>query len=955
MALSVKQTAAKPAQKSASAKGAPKPVAKPATAKTKSQKFVYAFGSKTDGDASMRALLGGKGANLAEMARIGLPVPPGFTITTGVCTYFYDNKHSYPVSLFEKDVRAAVASMEKQTGKKFGDAKNFPLLVSVRSGARDSMPGMMDTILNLGINDETVLSLAAATKNERFAWDCYRRFIQMYGDVVLGVQKRPDEDHEPFETLIADLKKERLGDPGAKDTDLAPDALRELVKRFKALVKERTGKAFPSDPWKQLEGAVGAVFGSWMNDRAIVYRRKYNIPAEWGTAVNVQAMVFGNTGDNSGSGVAFTRDPASGEKVFYGEFLINAQGEDVVAGVRTPAPVRELHAALPKAYAELERIRKVLETHFRDMQDFEFTIEDGRVYMLQTRNGKRTGLAAVRIACEMVREKLIDWETAVTRVPAEQLDQVLAPIFDRAAKKTVLARGLPAGPGAATGKIYFNADRAVTAADKGEKVLLVRIETSPEDLRGMIAAEGILTARGGVSSHAALVARQMGKVCVCGVAALDINYHARTLKAAGNTYHEGDFLSIDGTTGEVYAGQIATAPSEIIQGLLKGDATAKKSAGYKNYIQLMDWCAKATRLQVRTNADSPDQTANAIAFGASGIGLTRTEHMFFEGDRIDSMREMILASTTAARKVALAKLLPYQRDDFAGIFKALKGLPATIRLLDPPLHEFLPHGKEEQLDLAKKLGIPVEDIIQRVAALHEFNPMLGHRGCRLGIAYPEITEMQARAIFEAAADVRKTGVKVSPEVMVPLVGFKKELDLQVDIIHRVAAEVMREKKVKFTYLVGTMIEVPRGALTADEIAQTAQFFSFGTNDLTQTTLGMSRDDTGAFLGTYTEQEIVKKNPFASIDQSGVGAIMRLAAEKGRATRPDIKLGICGEHGGDPDSVKFCHRLGLAYVSCSPYRVPTARLAAAQAAIEEKRAGAGAKPATAANPVKPAKK
>ncbi|MDR3228168.1 MAG: pyruvate, phosphate dikinase, partial [Puniceicoccales bacterium] len=907
MAQSVKQTAAKSAQKSAPAKGATKPLApatapaaKLAPAKVRAGKYVYDFGVKTDGDASLRALLGGKGANLAEMARIGLPVPPGFTITTEVCTYYYANKHSYPAGLLERDVPAAVALMEKQTGKKFGDAKGFPLLVSVRSGARDSMPGMMDTILNLGINDQTVVSLAAATGNERFAWDCYRRFIQMYGDVVLGVQKLPNEDHEPFETVISVLKKERLGDADAKDTDLDPAALQELVKRFKALVKERTGRDFPTDPWKQLAGAVGAVFGSWMNDRAIVYRRKYSIPAEWGTAVNVQAMVFGNTGEDSGSGVAFTRDPASGEKTFYGEFLMNAQGEDVVAGVRTPAPVRELNGALPAAYAELEKIRKTLENHFHDMQDFEFTIERGKVYMLQTRNGKRTGLAAVRIACEMVKEKLIDWETAITRVPAEQLDQVLAPIFDRAVSKTTLARGLPAGPGAATGRIYFNADRAVTAAARDEKVLLVRIETSPEDLRGMIAAEGILTARGGVSSHAALVARQMGKVCVCGVAALDIDYHARTLKVAGHTYQEGDFLSIDGTTGEVYAGQIATVPSEIVQGLLKNDAAAKQTAGYKNYVQLMDWCQKATRLYVRTNADSPEQAANAVAFGAVGIGLTRTEHMFFEGDRIDSMREMILAVTTEARKAALAKLLPYQRSDFAGIFKALNGLPATIRLLDPPLHEFLPHTKEQQLGLADKLGIKVETIIARVASLHEFNPMLGHRGCRLGIAYPEITEMQARAIFEAAADVRKTGIKVNPEVMVPLVGFKKELDLQVDIIHRVADEVMKEKKVKFTYLIGTMIEVPRGALTADEIAQTAQFFSFGTNDLTQTTLGMSRDDTGAFLGAYTEHEIVKKNPFASIDQNGVGAIMRLAAEKGRATRPDIKLGICGEHGGDPE-------------------------------------------------------
>ncbi|MDR2981348.1 MAG: pyruvate, phosphate dikinase [Puniceicoccales bacterium] len=919
-----------------------------------SKKYVYEFGKKTDGNATMRALLGGKGANLAEMARIGLPVPPGFTITTEVCTYFYDNKRSYPSNLFSVQVRNAVLAMEKQTGKKFGDAKGFPLLLAVRSGARDSMPGMMDTILNLGLNDDSVNALGRVTNNDRFAWDCYRRFVQMYGDVVLGVQKLPEEDHEPFEAAIGDLKKERYGDEHMEDTKLTTEDLKELVSRFKVLVKTRTGKSFPNDPWKQLEGAVGAVFSSWMNDRAIVYRRKYNIPKEWGTAVNVQAMVFGNTGKNSGSGVAFTRDPATGEKVFYGEFLINAQGEDVVAGVRTPDPVRDLKKVMPKPYAELEKLRLTLEKHFKDMQDFEFTIEEGRVYMLQTRNGKRTGIAAVRIACEMVKEKLIDWETAVTRVPAEQLDQVLAPIFDRAAVKSakVIARGLPAGPGAATGKIYFNAERAVEAADKNEKVLLVRLETSPEDLRGMIAAEGILTARGGVSSHAALVARQMGRVCVCGAAALDIDYQARTLKVGGDTFNEGDYLSIDGTTGEVYAGQIKTAPSDIIQGLLKNVASAKKSSDYKNFVQIMDWCKKATRMEVRTNADSPEQTANAVSFGASGIGLTRTEHMFFEGERIDAMREMILATSTAARSRALAKLLPYQRADFAGIFKALKGLPATIRLLDPPLHEFLPHTKEQQMDLARKLKINVEEIMLRVSSLHEFNPMLGHRGCRLGIAYPEITEMQARAIFEAAADVQKKGIKVKPEVMVPLVGFKKELDLQVEVINRVAAEVQKEKKVKLSYTVGTMIEVPRGALTADEIAQTAQFFSFGTNDLTQTALGMSRDDSGAFLNTYQEHEILPKNPFASIDQSGVGQLMQIAVEKGRSTRPDIKLGICGEHGGDPASVKFCHKLGLAYVSCSPYRVPTARLAAAQAAIEEKRA---AKPAAAKKPAKKAGK
>ncbi|MDR1497740.1 MAG: pyruvate, phosphate dikinase [Puniceicoccales bacterium] len=899
--------------------------------------YIYAFGQKTDGNATQRALLGGKGANLAEMARIGLPVPPGFTITTEVCTHYYANQRTYPENLLS-DVCRAISLMEKQTGRKFGDPDRLPLLVAVRSGARDSMPGMMDTILNLGLNDDTVCSLADSTRNPRFAWDCYRRFIQMYGDVVLGIQKGPNEDHDPFENIISDFKRKRFGDENAEDSLFDADDLCNLAVYFKLLIKVRTGNHFPADPWKQLEGAIGAVFRSWMNDRAIVYRHKYNIPQEWGTAVNVQAMVFGNTGSDSGSGVAFTRNPATGEKAFYGEFLINAQGEDVVAGVRTPEPVSELQKQMPAAFDELEKIRHTLETHFRDMQDFEFTIEDGRVYMLQTRNGKRTGFAAVRIACEMVAENLIDWETAVTRVPADQLDQVLAPVFDQAAIKNArrIARGLPAGPGAATGKIYFNADRAVEAAAKGEKVLLVRIETSPEDLRGMIAAEGILTARGGVSSHAALVARQMGKVCVCGVSALHIDYQTRSLSANGKTFNEGDFLSIDGTSGQVYAGQIPTTDSEIILALLKNDATARQSTAFHNYSQLMDWCQKATRLSVRTNADTPAQATEAIAFGASGIGLTRTEHMFFEGNRIDAVREMILARDTDARRKALAKIIPYQRADFTGIFQALNGLPATIRLLDPPLHEFLPHTKEQQFDLARKLGLRVEEVMARVAALHESNPMLGHRGCRLGIAYPEITETQTRAIFEAAAEVQKNGTPVNPEIMVPLVGFKKEFENQVALIHQTANAVMKEQNTTINYLVGTMIEVPRGALTADEIAQTAQFFSFGTNDLTQTVLGMSRDDTGAFLDTYIEQEIIKKNPFASIDQNGVGAIMRIAAEKGRSARPDIKLGICGEHGGDPDSVKFCHNLGLAYVSCSPYRVPTARLAAAQAAIEEKR-------------------
>jgi pyruvate, orthophosphate dikinase len=902
-------------------------------------KYVYLFGKgKADGNGSMKALLGGKGANLAEMSRIGLPVPPGFTVTTEVCTYYYANKRTYPKAL-DAQTRAGMANIEKIMGTKFGDKKNMPLLVSVRSGARDSMPGMMDTILNLGLNDDTVLSLAAATKNERFAWDCYRRFIQMYGDVVMGVQKTPSEDHEPFEVAIHKLKHDRFH-AEIEDTKLTVDDLKELVVRFKDLIRERTGKAFPVDPWEQLEGATGAVFGSWMNDRAIVYRRKYNIPSEWGTAVNIQAMVYGNTGDTSGSGVAFTRDPATGEKVFYGEFLINAQGEDVVAGVRTPDPVAALKKVLPKPFAELEKVRATLEKHFKDVQDFEFTIQDGKLFMLQTRNGKRTGFAAVRFAVEMEKEKLIDWKTAVMRVPADQLDQILAPIFDRKAVKaaTVIAKGLPAGPGAASGKLYLNAERAVAAAERGETVLLVRNETSPEDLRGMIAAEGILTAKGGVSSHAALVARQMGKVCVCGASELQIDYTARTASVQGRTYKEGDFLSIDGTAGEVYAGEIKTAASEIVQVLVEKTLKPKDSKTYLLYQQLMDWCSKATRMEVRTNADTPDQTANAVAFGATGIGLCRTEHMFFEGERIDAMREMIIAESLEDRKKALAKLLPYQREDFIGIFKVLNGHPATIRFLDPPLHEFLPHEDSSQKELAQKMGVPVERIKQRVKELHEFNPMLGFRGCRLGVVYEEISEMQARAVFEAAAAVQAKGFKAKPEIMIPLVGFKKELDLQVEVVHRVAKEVMKEKKAKLNYMVGTMIEVPRGALTADEIAETAEFFSFGTNDLTQMALGMSRDDSGSFLNAYAEKEIMKKNPFATIDQGGVGLLMKMAVEKGNKTRPGIKLGICGEHGGDPESVKFCHRIGLTYVSCSPYRVPVARLAAAQAAIEEAAAG-----------------
>jgi pyruvate,orthophosphate dikinase len=906
-----------------------------AAAKPKKGKLVYYFGDgRSDGDGKMKALLGGKGANLAEMTRIGLPVPPGFTITTEVCTWFNAHSKALPKEI-DAQIEDAVTRIEKSLGKGFGSLTN-PLLFAVRSGARDSMPGMMDTILNLGLNDETVQGLIAASANERFAYDCYRRFIQMYGDVVMGVQKRAGEHHEPFEAVIDALKKETF--PGRKDvpdTELDASSLREMVERFKKLVRERTGKDFPSNPREQLRGAIGAVFGSWMNERAIIYRQKYNIPTEWGTAVNVQSMVFGNTGEESCSGVAFTRDPATGEKVFYGEFLINAQGEDVVAGVRTPDPVAALQAKMPKAHKELEDVRATLEKHFREMQDFEFTVENGKLFMLQTRNGKRTGVAAVRIAVEMVKEKLITWQEAVARVPADQLSQLLTPIFDRKAIKNAekIAAGLPAGPGAATGRIYFDANEAEAQSANG-KVLLVREETSPEDIRGMLAAEGILTARGGVSSHAALVARQMGKVCVCGASALHIDYHTGTLTVGDHTFHKGDFLSIDGTSGEVYAGEVKTAPSEIVQVLVDKSLDAKESATYGMYAQLMGWADKLRRLQIRTNADQPDQVANAVAFGAQGVGLCRTEHMFFEGDRIDAVREMILADTKDGREAAVAKLLPYQRGDFAGIFRSLNGLPATIRLLDPPLHEFLPNTHDQQAELAKKLGVSTEKVTRRVAELHEFNPMLGLRGCRLGILFPEISAMQIRAIFEAAIEVQKEGIKVKPEIMIPLVGFSKELELQVALVRQVAAEVSKQSGTRLNYLVGTMIEIPRACVVADEIAKEAEFFSFGTNDLTQTTLGMSRDDSGSFLPTYQNLEIIKQNPFATVDATGVGALMKLGIAGGRKTRPDIKLGICGEHGGDPASVKFCHDIGLTYVSCSPYRVPIARLAAAQAALAD---------------------
>ena len=750
--MATKKKTAKPAAKTSA------PKAKKA-ASNKGTRYVYTWGNgKADGHGKMKELLGGKGANLAEMTLIGLPVPSGFTISTEVCTYFYDHKRTYPKTL-RSQMEAGVANMEKIMGYKFGDDKGFPLLLAVRSGARDSMPGMMDTVLNLGLNDATVASLSKATNNERFAWDCYRRFIQMYGDVVLGVQKLPSEDHEPFEAIIEHYKHKVYG-KDIVDSELTADDNKAMVGLFKALVKDRTGHGFPEDPWEQLEGAAGAVFGSWMNDRAIVYRRKYGIPAAWGTAVNVQAMVFGNTGKNSGSGVAFTRNPANGENELYGEFLVNAQGEDVVAGVRTPDPVSGMAKALPAAFKELMKVRAILEKHFRDVQDVEFTIQDGKLFMLQTRNGKRTAAAGLKFAADMVKEKLIDWKTAIMRNPADQLDQLLAPVFDVAETKkaTVIAKGLPAGPGAASGRIYLNADRAEAAAQRGEKVLLVRVETSPEDLRGMIAAEGILTSRGGVSSHAALVARQMGKVCVCGASGVEVNYEKLTVSAGGKTFKEGDYLSIDGTAGTVYGGELATEPSEIITGLIYNKKASQNTEKYKNFVQLMEWCAKATRMSVRTNADTPEQVRNAIAFGAEGIGLTRTEHMFFEGDRIDAMREMILADNEDHRRKALKKLLPHQRKDFFGIFKALDGKPGTIRLLDPPLHEFLPHTKEQQMDLARKIEVPVETIMHRVHELHEFNPMLGHRGCRLAISYPEIAEMQAQAIFEAAAMCVKKGI-----------------------------------------------------------------------------------------------------------------------------------------------------------------------------------------------------
>jgi pyruvate,orthophosphate dikinase len=885
-------------------------------------KSVYKFGDgHAEGKADMKLLLGGKGANLAEMANLGIPVPAGFTISTEICSEFYKSKGKYSQDVI-KQVKEGVVHIEKIMGATFGDHKN-PLLVSVRSGAPASMPGMMDTVLNLGLNDHTVQGLITNSKNERFGWDSYRRFVQMYGDVVLGMKPQSKEEEDPFEVIIHDLKQRR----GVKlDTELTAADLKELVQLFKSAIKKNTGKDFPTDPWEQLWGAISAVFQSWNNQRALTYRRLHNIPANWGTAVNVQAMVYGNMGEDCATGVAFTRDPATGERKFYGEYLVNAQGEDVVAGIRNPQPVNEstktskeqqtLQSIMPSAYKDLDRIYNLLEKHYRDMQDIEFTIQKGKLWMLQTRNGKRTAAAAVRIAVEMAEEKLIDTETAIMRLDPNQIDQLLHPTFDPKAKKNIIAKGLPASPGAATGRIVFHADEAESWAARGEQVLLVRIETSPEDIGGMDVAEGILTSRGGMTSHAAVVARGMGTCCVAGCSVLNIDYKKKQLKVGKHVYKEGDWISLDGSTGEVIEGKVPTVTPE-----LSG-----------NFGKLMSWADQYRKLKVRTNADTPHDSEVARKFGAEGIGLCRTEHMFFEGDRIKAVREMILAGDEAGRRKALAKLLPYQRDDFYGIFKAMHDLPVTVRTLDPPLHEFLPQDEKSQKEMADELGTSIEEVKSKVIALHEINPMLGHRGCRLGITYPEITEMQARAIMEAACQLTKEGVKVYPEIMIPLVGTQAEFVNQRVLVKNTADRVQNEYKVKVDYLIGTMIEVPRAALTANEIAEEAEFFSFGTNDLTQMTFGFSRDDAGKFLAEYEQKQILPDDPFQTLDQTGVGQLVEMGVKKGRETRPALKIGICGEHGGEPRSVAFCHRVGMNYVSCSPYRVPIARLAAAQEAI-----------------------
>jgi pyruvate,orthophosphate dikinase len=902
------------------------------------KKLVYSFGGgSAEGSAKDKELLGGKGANLAEMAGLGLPVPPGFTITTDVCAAYDPKKGTYPSGL-AREVEQHLARLEKLMGKSFGDSED-PLLVSVRSGAPASMPGMMDTVLNLGLNDRTVLALAKASGNERFAWDSYRRFVQMYGDVVLGLKPESAKEEDPFEVVI-ERKKHALGI--RLDTDLTTEHLKELVAEFKDLVRKRCKRAFPTDPMEQLWGSVGAVFRSWDNERAVVYRKLNKIPSHWGTAVNVQAMVFGNRGERSATGVAFTRDPATGRKRFYGEFLVNAQGEDVVAGIRTPQQItleasREwakengiaeaqrakdfpsLAEVMPDCYRQLLKAADKLERHYRDMQDLEFTIEDDKLYMLQTRNGKRTARAAVRIAVEMAGEKLIHRDLAVKRVLPEQVDQLLHPTIDPKADKKRLARGLGASPGAAAGVVVFSAEDAVAEAAKGNKVLLVRVATSPEDIAGMVASEGILTATGGRTSHAAVVARGMGKCCVVGCDALRVEYASDSMKIGDRTIKQGEWLTIDGTTGEVFDGRVPTIAAELSD----------------DFRTLLGWADKIRKLAVRTNADTPGDAAAAVAFGAEGIGLCRTEHMFFEGDRIDAVREMILATDLAGREKALEKLLPYQRRDFVGIFEAMHGRPVTIRLLDPPLHEFLPHDDDEYAALAKRVGIDAKKLKAAGDTLHEFNPMLGHRGCRLAISYPEIYAMQVRAIIDAALDVQAKKIKVVPEIMIPLVATEPELSRLRKLVEDTADEVFKRRKKKIPYTIGTMIEVPRAAIVADRIAEHADFFSFGTNDLTQMGLGLSRDDSGRFLPQYVEYGIFAEDPFASLDTEGVGAFMEIAAEKGRSKKKKLKLGICGEHGGDPRSIDFCHRIGLDYVSCSPYRVPVARLAAAHAALSKK--------------------
>ena len=904
------------------------------------QKRVYTFGNgQAEGNAQMRELLGGKGANLAEMNHIGVPVPPGFTITTDTCNEYYKVGQDKIVELLQDDVNKAVAHTEALMNCKFGDPKN-PLLVSVRSGARASMPGMMDTILNLGLNDEVAEGMVEKTKNPHFVYDSYRRFVQMYGDVVLGMKPVNKEDIDPFEAIIEKVKEEQ---GVTLDKDLSVESLKKLVELFKAAIKEQTGSDFPSDPKEQLWGAICAVFRSWMNERAILYRKMEGIPDEWGTAVSVMAMVFGNMGETSATGVCFSRDAGNGENLFNGEYLINAQGEDVVAGIRTPQQITKIGSqrwaeragiseaervakypsmeeAMPELYKELDSLQDKLEKHYRDMQDMEFTVQEGKLWFLQTRNGKRTGTAMVKIAMDLLHEGMIDEKTAIARCEPQKLDELLHPVLDKEAlkKAKVITQGLPASPGAACGQIVFHADDAEAWHEDGHKVVMVRIETSPEDLAGMSAAEGILTARGGMTSHAAVVARGMGKCCVSGAGAINVNYKNKTVEIEGVIYKEGDFISLNGTTGQVYAGQIATKAAE-----LSGD-----------FKELMDLCDKYTKMEVRTNADTPHDAEIARQFGAKGIGLTRTEHMFFDGQKIIAMREMILADTVEGREKALAKLLPYQKADFYGILKAMNGLPVNIRLLDPPLHEFVPHDEAGQKTMAEQMGVSVEEIQKRVHSLAENNPMLGHRGCRLGITFPEITAMQTRAILGAACQLKKEGFDPHPEIMVPLIGILYELKQQKEIIKKVAEEVFAEEGVRIDFEIGTMIEIPRAALTADKIATEAEYFSFGTNDLTQMTFGYSRDDIASFLPAYLEKKILKVDPFQVLDQNGVGQLIEMAVEKGRAVRPNLRCGICGEHGGEPSSVKFCAKIGMNYASCSPFRVPIARLAAAQAAVEE---------------------